>query len=271
MGVARMATGWLWTPSRLANVVKVFDPPDDEIEKTLMEAETCLSKEVLEGIDKEQLTKWRARSGSERKRSDFYIQFRAKLGEKAHHFKTGSRAGEWVAATVDWAWAHQQRKLSGPAYNKLGKLAQHMYDQERKVRERQAKVVRRAHGCYEEGKFSGLTVSATEFKRMPGAGCPVKFVAVEEALYDYFLASYIDLRGRVPAALLRAKALQLFQHYQGAGGDEELPEDWRGDWLTKRLERWRERFQLAHRAKNRTYELSYEEYRRRLGFLWRTD
>ena len=87
-------------------------------------------------LDKPSLDKWRQKKGNERNRSEYLLAFRSKLGEKAHHNKNGSRASDWVAATVAWAWKSSQSKLSGVAYRHLSKVQQHLYDEEKKVRER---------------------------------------------------------------------------------------------------------------------------------------
>lgn len=263
------ALGWRGCASTVANIIVHYEIEGDELEKSLQVAETALSSDLLGELDTSALADWCKKKGSERSRSEFLLAFRAKLGEKAHHFKNGAKAKEWVSASVDWAWKDQQPKLSGVAYRRLTLLQQHVYDQSKKLRERRADVVRRAQEHFEAGKFNCLTAAASTRTRASGAGPPTQHKEVAEALYNHFIHYYVELRGRVTSALMRAKAITLFTHYQAQPGSEALPESWQGDWLTDWLRRWRELFDLSFRSKNSTYSLSYEECRRRLGMLWR--
>ena len=95
------------------------------------------------------------------------------------------------------------------------------------------------------------------------------FAPLREALYNYFVYYYCDLRGRVSMQLLRARAINLFAAAIDEGVITDLPLGWRGSWLTVWLCRWKERLSLASRAKNRAVHLSFDECVRRLGALWR--
>ena len=261
--------GWRGCASTVANVVAHYEPDGDELEKSLLAADTALNPDLLGALDEKAHTDWCKKKGSERSRSEYLLAFRAKLGEKAHHFKNGAKAKEWVSATAEWAWVNQQPKLSGVAYRRLSPLQQHVYDQSKKLRERRADVVRRAQEQFEKGAFNCLTIAGSKRSRVSGAGPPTQHSEVSEALYNHFIHYYVELRGRVSSALIRAKAISLFTHYQAQPGSDALPEAWKDEWLTNWIRRWRDKFDLCFRSKNSTYSLSYEEARRRLGMLWR--
>ena len=59
-----------------------------------------------------------------------------------------------------------------------------------------------------------LPPKGTVALRLDGAGAPVKFPEVEEALYNYFLHQYLELKGRVTSSLLRARAKILLRKVQ---------------------------------------------------------
>ena len=181
------ALGWRGCASIVANVVVNFPVEGDEMEKSLLLLESPLSSDLLGELDTKALDEWRQRKGNQRSRSEFYLSFRAKLGEKAHHFKNGDRARDWVAASVEWAWKDQHPKLSGVAYRRLTTLQRHVYDQSKKLRERRADVVRRAQEQFEAGKFNCLTIAGSKRTRASGAGPPTQHTEVAEALYNHFI------------------------------------------------------------------------------------
>jgi hypothetical protein len=183
------------------------------------------------------------------------------------------RAARKVATTVDEIWKPLQKQLSGAQFKRLSPVEKHLYEERRRIRKRRMDIVCNAQKSFESGKFIGVLVGGTVAQRLDGAGPPVKHPEVEEALYNYFLHQYLELRGRVTASLLRARANALFQKIQAdaieAGQPDPLPQNWESTWLSGWMAAWRNRFELCFRCKNQTYTLGYKEFRRRLGMLWR--
>ena len=253
--------------------MKLLPPPEDITDQSLMEADSVLSTDLLDQLGGQEVAQFKKYAPSDRKQSEFYIAFRAKLGEKAHHFKNGTRRGDWTAATVDWAWKDQTPKLQSMEYKRLSRMEKYFYDDARKLREKRSEVVRNAQKAFESGKFVNSSAAPSVRLRAEGGGPAVKFPEVEESLYNYFVEAYFELKGRVTSSLLRAKAHLLFAAIQkqhlSDGKVDPLPPDWQNDWLSKRLFNFRARYELSFRSKNQTWSLSYEECRRRLGMLWR--
>ena len=124
------------------------------------------------------------------------------------------RAARKVATTVDEIWKPLQKQLSGAQFKRLSPVEKHLYEERRRIRKRRMDIVCNAQKSFESGKFIGVLVGGTVAQRLDGAGPPVKHPEVEEALYNYFLHQYLELRGRVTASLLRARANALFQKIQ---------------------------------------------------------
>ena len=166
-----------------------------------------------------------------------------------------------------------QKQKTSAEFKRLSPVEKHLYEERRKIRKRRMDIVVNAQKAFESGKFLGVSVGGTASQRLDGAGAPVKFAEVEEALYNYFIHQYVELKGRVTASLLRARAKTLLQKVQAdaieAGKQDPLPKDWEGIWLGGWMRNWRIRSDVCFRCKNQTYTLSYDEFRRRLGMLWR--
>ena len=101
---------WRWMPSTLCNINYLAPPPEDELEKTLMNATVDLTATVHAQLDPAELKKWQRRGCQERKRTDFYTGFRKLVGETGHHRKNGGTT-DWVAHAMNHESLHSPKEF----------------------------------------------------------------------------------------------------------------------------------------------------------------
>ena len=139
-----------------------------------------------------------------------------------------------------------------------------MYQQQRKVRERRAAVVRRAQNQFENSVFGAPVFQVFVRTRLEGARPPTVNAAAAEALYNVFIHKYMELRGRVPAVYLCA--ITILKAAKESGEDPKtLPQNWTSGWFACWLHRFRARVGRSSNEKNHTVSLSHDELCRRSG------
>ena len=250
----------------LGNCVASYDDSSiGEVEASILDAEERLTPEFYEDLGgRDALDKVRR----ERSHDSSVLKFRMLLGQHAQNLKVGPNPGDFVSRTLAWAWKPMVI-LTSKECKALSPLGKHLYAEQRKVREKRSAVVSRARHQFEKGAFDAPIVAFSERCRLPGGGRPIGHISSAEALYNYFVHHFVELQGRVPAALIRAQAITFLTAAAGEGDPDPLPPDWTKAWLANWLNKWHDWFDLTFRQKNKTVSLSHEELLRRLGMFWR--
>jgi hypothetical protein len=227
-----MLSGWRWRPSVLGNCVASYDDSSiGEVEASILDAEERLTPEFYEDLGgRDALDKVRR----ERSYDSSVLKFRMLLGQHAQNLKVGPNPGDFVSRTLAWAWKPMVI-LTSKECKALSPLGKHLYKEQRKVREKRSAVVSRARHQFENGAFDAPIVAFSGRCRLPGGGRPIGHISSAEALYNYFFHHFVELQGRVPAALLRAQAITFLTAAAGEGDPDPLPPDWTKAWLANWL------------------------------------